>query len=552
MCDIGQARDFVETFLTEDGDPIRSYYCHMGLIDYSYVIRVAGKPIGVMLAGQFGTAENRQGIRDRVESIALGEDPNIEFRERDVVDALYAEIDGFGSVPENFEQAIQKEGELIESLAEGYYQKRKTEREHRFFDELRNARHFHRPESFQEIRTETQLLLDLIREFCGIEYVLFFTNINPHDTVLTPLAQSGMDAADELPHFNWNKAGLARSSDTSDRKMLIKGDPGLARGIRPSTTAVSSAVCAVSSMLGQVYHAAMVFGPFEQLDDPKAEEAFFFQINRIIGWYVYARLQSWRLQIEESQLEAQGKLLQHRFRTALVPITTHIGIARFYLGDYFPDLKKLETARGSLDAAHDLALRLGKASRETARSADIMVESADLRIDVYPLSVLVANCAAGFAERARESGRRLNVESSVEALPSAHVDIGRLTIAISNVLDNAVKYSSARSLITVRSLPIRVARDQPTYAAVQIVDFGEQIPAEKIEEIFERGQRGLAKAKLKEIPGTGYGLWEAKAIVLAHGGLIEATSTPQRRSGRRRIHRVVFTLKIPLQQPSGQ
>jgi signal transduction histidine kinase len=87
------------------------------------------------------------------------------------------------------------------------------------------------------------------------------------------------------------------------------------------------------------------------------------------------------------------------------------------------------------------------------------------------------------------------------------------------------------------------------YVDVVIENTGNPIPEEKKQQIFERGKRALVDAKMGKIPGTGYGLWETKAVIEAHGGMVTASSEKagfQHRSGI--PYRVTFTLRIPLSQ----
>ena len=176
-----------------------------------------------------------------------------------------------------------------------------------------------------------------------------------------------------------------------------------------------------------------------------------------------------------------------------------------------------------------------------------MVERTDLKFEPYPLSVLVANCAEGFVKRAEERGRELSIDPAIERLPYAEVDIARLTIAISNLLDNAVKYSFPTTRIQVQAV-LPNAADQ-RHATVIIQDMGDPIPFDKMNTIFERGQRALAEAKMGKIPGTGYGLWEARAIVEAHGGVIDVQCSETNMYLRQgRAYRVRFSVKLPLRQ----
>ncbi|MDP4160733.1 MAG: sensor histidine kinase, partial [Bacillota bacterium] len=64
------------------------------------------------------------------------------------------------------------------------------------------------------------------------------------------------------------------------------------------------------------------------------------------------------------------------------------------------------------------------------------------------------------------------------------------------------------------------------WVQVTVVDSGEGIPEEELEHIFDRFYR-VAKARERESGGTGLGLAIAKEFIQAHGGYIEAKSTPR-------------------------
>ena len=77
-----------------------------------------------------------------------------------------------------------------------------------------------------------------------------------------------------------------------------------------------------------------------------------------------------------------------------------------------------------------------------------------------------------------------------------------------------------------------------------------EIASEDRERIFERGQRGLVAAKLGHIEGSGLGLWEARAIAVAHGGEISMRcDRTARRTRLGQAYHIVFAITIPLRQP---
>jgi len=113
-----------------------------------------------------------------------------------------------------------------------------------------------------------------------------------------------------------------------------------------------------------------------------------------------------------------------------------------------------------------------------------------------------------------------NLRTELDApddLPPLQVDEGRLQEVIYNLLDNAVKYSPAGGIITLR------ATREDTQIVFSISDNGPGIPARDLPRIFERFYRA-DKARHRELGGTGLGLSIVKHIAQLHGGSVDAES----------------------------
>ena len=109
-------------------------------------------------------------------------------------------------------------------------------------------------------------------------------------------------------------------------------------------------------------------------------------------------------------------------------------------------------------------------------------------------------------------------------------DTRRLGRVLSNLLDNAVKYSPDGGPIVVR-----LGRDGNS-AVLQVVDRGIGIPGQDRDRIFERFQR--ASNVEQRIGGTGIGLASARHIVESHGGSIGVES--EEGDG------ATFTVRLPI------
>jgi two-component system phosphate regulon sensor histidine kinase PhoR len=120
------------------------------------------------------------------------------------------------------------------------------------------------------------------------------------------------------------------------------------------------------------------------------------------------------------------------------------------------------------------------------------------------------------------AAKNLRAELEVsENLPPLQADEARLQEVIYNLLDNAVKYSSAGGQITVRASRV------DGRLSLSVSDNGAGIPARDLPRIFERFYRA-DKARHRELGGTGLGLSIVKHIAQLHGGSVEAKSEMDR------------------------
>lgn len=102
-----------------------------------------------------------------------------------------------------------------------------------------------------------------------------------------------------------------------------------------------------------------------------------------------------------------------------------------------------------------------------------------------------------------------------EGLPPVPVDVVQLDQVLTNILENAAKYSPVGTEITVST-----ARWEET-VQVRIADQGPGIPSSLRTEVFEPFARGTSEGR-----GSGLGLAIAQAVVQAHGGTIWAEAAP--------------------------
>jgi two-component system phosphate regulon sensor histidine kinase PhoR len=108
-------------------------------------------------------------------------------------------------------------------------------------------------------------------------------------------------------------------------------------------------------------------------------------------------------------------------------------------------------------------------------------------------------------------------------------DTDAILQVLSNLIENGIKYGQARnetsSRILVSAREIAQSNGSLGFGAVEfsVRDFGQGIPSEHLNRIFERFYR-IDKARSRESGGTGLGLAIAHHMVHSHGGTIRAES----------------------------
>jgi len=103
------------------------------------------------------------------------------------------------------------------------------------------------------------------------------------------------------------------------------------------------------------------------------------------------------------------------------------------------------------------------------------------------------------------------------------VDDQRLMMALSNIIDNAIKYNIKNGEVTVI---LEKEGDEP-FVRISVKDTGVGIPKDEFGKIFQKFSRG-SNAVQREPNGSGLGLYIVKNIVERHGGKIGIESTPDR------------------------
>ncbi len=156
--------------------------------------------------------------------------------------------------------------------------------------------------------------------------------------------------------------------------------------------------------------------------------------------------------------------------------------------------------------------------------------SAGLRREPVDLARLLTTILDDYRSRPAAAGRRLGHDFD-PAIGKLHLDPLKITQALENLLDNALKYTPAHA-----SVQVSARRSGPGEIEISVRDNGPGIPAADLPHIFERFYR-VDKGRSRDKGGTGLGLSIVKHIIQLHGGQVRAESAEGQGS--------VFHLTLP-------
>ncbi|HEV2704346.1 MAG TPA: ATP-binding protein [Pyrinomonadaceae bacterium] len=217
--------------------------------------------------------------------------------------------------------------------------------------------------------------------------------------------------------------------------------------------------------------------------------------------------------------------VSHELRTPLTAILTFVETLEEGAVDEPENNRRfLAVIRRNAERMHNLINDILELS--AIETGTVAVELAPVR-----LSTLVGDCATALAARASERGVELC--NLVPAETIVHADPRRLEQMLTNLIDNAVKFSAERSCVTV-SHERTAGRDR-----ISVTDAGEGIAPEHLARIFERFYR-VDRARSRALGGTGLGLAIVKHLARAHGGEANVRSTPG--------HGSTFTIELPVRE----
>ena len=188
-----------------------------------------------------------------------------------------------------------------------------------------------------------------------------------------------------------------------------------------------------------------------------------------------------------------------------------------------------------LDIVHRLSEKMVDEAIRVGRTIDDLLELS--RIEFGGEAVKDPVSVESILQESIERGRSMATTHSIKVVmntPDADMqaigDRRQLVSAVSNLVENAVKYSEPDSSVEVSAL---VDSD---WVEMRVRDFGVGIPLRDLDRIFERFYR-VDRARSRDTGGTGLGLAIVRHVANNHGGEVSVTSIEGEGS--------TFVLKVP-------
>jgi len=126
---------------------------------------------------------------------------------------------------------------------------------------------------------------------------------------------------------------------------------------------------------------------------------------------------------------------------------------------------------------------------------------------------LVEEVINGYKNEIKDKKIKLSFEKPERKIPKTKVDVEKMKLAISNLLDNAVRYTLPSGKIDV------VLKYNKGKISFSVEDSGIGIPKDQQKRLFTKFFRGANAVRI-DTEGSGLGLFTTKNVIIAHGGKI--------------------------------
>jgi signal transduction histidine kinase/tetratricopeptide (TPR) repeat protein len=255
---------------------------------------------------------------------------------------------------------------------------------------------------------------------------------------------------------------------------------------------------------------------------------YFYMFLLITGILVFGSVLTVRAVSRELELAKMKSdfvsTISHEFKS---PLTSIRQLAEMLHSGRVPSE---ERRRQYYDVLLEQSERLSLLTENILNLARIEEGRKEFVFEDTDVRTLLRQIVSSIQDRVRHEGFSIELEMPKD-LPMIRLDRVAMAQVVTNLIDNAVKYSGESKRICVS------ASGAGPFLTVAVRDFGIGIRNEDLDRVFERFFRG-GDALTRTVKGSGLGLTLVREIVEAHHGTVHAESEPGEGS--------TFSIKLPL------
>ncbi len=521
-CDMARARAVFASTAAE----IR-YTCHMGLYDMTVPIMMNGLVRGVLFGGQKvpEVPESLGKIRTRLEKKSP-EHFNDLYQ-------LINENKQSNEAIEAFEASFKTFAAGVQKTVDVFFRQRQDDAEQDSL--LRIAEEFSKTQAddltsvgggiskllceLEELLTQSPIWLFLRR---GSRYECIAnsprgakfekTTLSVASLILTKIEEPELIANPLETHPEIaQKLGLGRTTFT-----LVRSDSSLEQ------TESASLIAVIGTKLSD-RHSKFIVASVRAMAHPTLIVLMFMRLAK-----------------QQKDFERAASYIGHHLKTPLQMVRLDIEEALMLIDPNSQVSALLKGAESQLIQGLADALRLGSASKTQSR-------------ETINLEQAVEELIEDFATLSKKRSNKIQLTCRPHEPPLVNAVPLKLRVALSNLLDNAIKYSYEGKQIEIRIRSVMTNRAGSgkfrRFTVLEIENIGVGFPDEERERLFVMGNRLYDNSSARYArPGDGIGLVQAKEYIETFGGSLEINSKvisqPSERKGG--IWRVTAILFLPL------
>ncbi len=221
-------------------------------------------------------------------------------------------------------------------------------------------------------------------------------------------------------------------------------------------------------------------------------------------------------------------IASHQLRTPLTSIKGYISL--IMEGTYGKIDKKIKEALSKVYVSNERLIQLVENLLNISRIESGKIE---YKYDDWQIENIINELADNFIFAAKKKKLYLHLDLPKHPLPMIRIDGAKVEEVISNVIDNAIKYTNEGG-VTIK------AEEAEDKIRVIVSDTGIGIPQDEVPYVFAKFSRGHDTSRL-QASGTGLGMYVGKSLIEAQNGKIWVESKGDGKGSK-------FIIELPIKQ----